>query len=173
VVVAIAVLANRYAAPELSGRPRVVDGDSLAFGADRVRLYGIDAPELAQTCDRDGATVACGRMARAHLRNLAGESTKCVGVGIDRYDRILARCQSGGNDLNAAMVRDGWAVDAGEYAAEEQLARRGRSGLWAMRFDSPQAWREAHPRPADAEAGPRLTASIRAVLMAVRNWLGW
>ena len=37
-------------AVDLSGVPRVVDGDTLAIGATRIRLEGIDAPETDQVC---------------------------------------------------------------------------------------------------------------------------
>src|SRR5690606_32789230 len=55
----------------LSGAPAVVDGDTVAFSdpPTRVRLRGIDAPELGQTCqDGAGAEWACGRHAQAVLR---------------------------------------------------------------------------------------------------------
>jgi endonuclease YncB( thermonuclease family) len=32
------------------GPARIVDGDTLYIGKDKVRLYGVDAPEKAQTC---------------------------------------------------------------------------------------------------------------------------
>jgi endonuclease YncB( thermonuclease family) len=37
-------------AADLSGVPRIVDGDTLAIGATKVRLEGIDAPETDQVC---------------------------------------------------------------------------------------------------------------------------
>jgi endonuclease YncB( thermonuclease family) len=171
--VVLAVVLNRYSATELSGVPRVIDGDSLEIGLDRIRLYGIDAPEFLQDCNRNGASIACGRLARSHLRGLIRGEATCSGVGIDRYERVLARCSSSGVDLNAAMVRDGWALDDGPYATEERIARQNRSGLWAMRFDSPQDWRDANPRSSEVEPGWSLTAAIRALLMAARGWLGW
>ena len=50
---------------EFQGPARVVDGDSLEIAALRVRLYGIDAPELSQHCaSGDGRDYPCGRDAR-------------------------------------------------------------------------------------------------------------
>ena len=44
----------------------VVDGDTLRFGAERVRLWGIDAPELSEDCTRaDRSEWSCGKAARA------------------------------------------------------------------------------------------------------------
>ncbi|MEH6727511.1 MAG: thermonuclease family protein, partial [Hyphomicrobiales bacterium] len=54
----------------LESSVRVVDGDSLAIGQKRLRLVGIDAPELQQTCLRDGKAVQCGLMAKQHLAAL-------------------------------------------------------------------------------------------------------
>jgi endonuclease YncB( thermonuclease family) len=51
-----------------TGRPRVVDGDSLELAGHRVRLFGIDAPESRQDCrDARGRFYACGREARDAL----------------------------------------------------------------------------------------------------------
>jgi endonuclease YncB( thermonuclease family) len=48
-------------AATISGIPKVVDGDTLEFGDQRVRLYGIDAPESKQQCtNRSGKEYACG-----------------------------------------------------------------------------------------------------------------
>ena len=50
---------------------RVLDGDSLMVDGREVRLHGIDAVELHQTChEPDGREWPCGRLARAHLRKL-------------------------------------------------------------------------------------------------------
>ena len=51
---------------DLSGEVEITDGDSIKVAGTRVRLYGIDAPELDQTClDRTGATYACGTVGRS------------------------------------------------------------------------------------------------------------
>ncbi|HSG95200.1 MAG TPA: thermonuclease family protein, partial [Afifellaceae bacterium] len=94
-----------------SGRTRAVDGDSLELDGRRVRLYGIDAPELPQTCEKAGGTTQCGQRAYAELKFLvSGKRVECESLGFDRYDRTLARCQAGQTDLGAAMVRAGWAI---------------------------------------------------------------
>ena len=46
----ITVVIGVQNAEAISGKPRVVDGDSLKFGSVSVRLHGIDAPETNQTC---------------------------------------------------------------------------------------------------------------------------
>lgn len=129
----------------ISGAVRVVDGDSLEAAGERIRLYGIDAPELSQTCRKAGADYACGQEAREALKRLAGgRAVECEGHGRDRYGRLLAVCRAGGIDLNGRQVLDGRAVAYGGYADEEAQARAAGRGIWAGTFETPGAWRAAH-----------------------------
>ena len=130
----------------LVGKATVVDGDTLRMGADRVRLVGIDAPELAQTClDAAGTEWRCGGAARDQLRRLVGSvDLTCALHGRDRFDRLLASCDQGGNDLGRGMVEAGLAVADGQYLAEEAAARVGRRGIWGSTFKAPAAWRAEH-----------------------------
>jgi len=139
---------------------RVVDGDSLAIGQKRLRLVGIDAPELQQTCLRDGKAVQCGLMAKQHLAALvAATMISCADHGTDKHGRQLAVCRGrASNDpvnsalvkagqqatLNAQMVHDGWAVSYGDYKALEVLAALAGRGLWALEFEQPEDWRKFH-----------------------------
>lgn len=153
-----------FAAIELSGTVRVVDGDSLAMGNRRLRLKGIDAPELKQRCVRDGNDYGCGLDAAAFLKELIGtDPVECKGEGVDRYGRDLVRCRAGGVDLNAAMVRSGHAVAFGDYGWAEAEARSASAGLWAGEFELPGDWRAVHGgSQEDIHAGlSTLTAFLR------------
>lgn len=135
----------------LLGPTRVADGDSLEVGGIRVRLVGIDAPELHQTCrDREAQVVLCGQLARAMLEELAlAGPVACTPLDTDRFDRILALCRNAREEMNRAMVRAGWAFAyEGDptYLAEEQAAARAGRGIHALRHDRPAAWRRANPR---------------------------
>lgn len=136
---------NRRETAAFNGAARVADGDSLVVGGRRVRLQGMDAPELAQECEKAGVAYPCGREARDALARLvAGRAVECASHGRDRYDRVLATCTAGGVDLNLAMVEAGWAVSYGDYRHAEHAARQEGRGLWAGSFERPQDWRRDH-----------------------------
>lgn len=148
--------AERTPAPigmPLTGRAKIIDGDSLELLGERIRLFGIDAPESRQTCrDARGESYACGReAARALSALIAGRAVICTPVDHDRYERDVALCTVNGRDLGDAMVRAGHAVEytrhsGGRYAAAEREARAAKRGIWAGQFDEPETWRRAHPR---------------------------
>lgn len=126
----------------LEGRARVSDGDSFRLAERRVRLIGLDAPELAQVCTAEGREVPCGTMARNALRALiAHRVLTCEPEGEDRYGRLLARCFLGDKDIGAEIVRSGWAVADGDYAWAEAQARGEGAGIWSMQFTEPSEWR--------------------------------
>jgi endonuclease YncB( thermonuclease family) len=133
---------------EVAGFGEAVDGDSLLVAGWKVRLKGIDAPELAQWCvNRAGRDYACGVEAKTWLRQrLNRGAVACRVDGKDRYDRLLAFCRVGTEELNAGLVRAGLAVAYGSFEAEEQEASTARRGLWAGQFEAPSAWRAAHPQ---------------------------
>jgi endonuclease YncB( thermonuclease family) len=131
------------------------DGDSFSLGGNdgpvRIRLTGIDAPELAQTCrDARGAGWPCGIRARDALSRIVARKAalSCSSVGKDRYDRALSRCQlADGRDLAAQLVRDGWAMATDEeYLLEQGVAQSAKAGIWQGTFEAPADWRTANPR---------------------------
>lgn len=152
VLAAVALLANWLDAPPpaVGGLARVSDGDSFHLGDARVRLLGLDAPELAQQCQAsDQKKWPCGRRARDRMASLLNSGpVACQPQGHDRYGRLLAHCQIDGRDLGAIMVSEGLAISAGDYWAEQSDARAAQRGIWAGGFDTPADWRDDHPRPA-------------------------
>lgn len=92
--------------------PRVVDGDTLRCGATRIRLQGIDAPELPGHCARGRACTPGDPVASTDaLRALVGGAAMvCRQTDTDRYGRTVARCSVRGRDLSCAQVEGGFAV---------------------------------------------------------------
>jgi len=128
----------------LSGRAYVVDGDSLEINQQRIRLKGIDAPELHQTCLFRAREWACGRESREFLRrSLRGRLVDCEAGTIDDYDRWLAVCYVEGKNINKMLVAKGWAVEYGAYRNDEKAAKAAKIGMWKGSFERPRAWRDA------------------------------
>ena len=120
---------------------RIVDGDTLVVGGEKVRLIGVDTPETR----KPGTPVECfGRAATAYVTRLAlGRRVRLVldAEERDRYGRLLAYVflRGDGRFVNAALVRDGYALaltvppnvrHAGTFRALQREARRERRGLW-------------------------------------------
>lgn len=139
--------------PIATAEVRVGDGDTFRMGGRTIRLAGIDAPELRQTCtDAQGGEWPCGREAKDALARLvAANGLQCEELATDRYRRVLAVCRTEAGDVGEAMVRAGLALGArdprfDEYPAAMAEARNARRGLWQGEHQHPADWREAHPR---------------------------
>lgn len=127
---------------ELSGAASVIDGDTLEIHGQRIRLWGIDAPERGARCGQDNVA---RHAALALADAVAARTVRCTIVGSDRFDRAVGICSAGDDDLAAQMTRIGWARDwprysEGAYADEEELARASGRGLWALQCPA-DLWR--------------------------------
>lgn len=104
----------------------VIDGDTVADGERRIRLSGIDAPELSQVH---------GGAAKSHLKKLIKDrDVRVVVEGEDAYGRTLATLWTGKGNVCRAMVADGYAVASSfeaHYASDMRTAKNHRRGLWA------------------------------------------
>lgn len=133
-------------AADLTGPARIVDGDTIWIGDTKIRMHGIDAPETRQECtDQDGTLYRCGEAATDALRTLVGSgSVRCEGATFDRYKRLIATCYSGNINLNAEMVRQGWALAyrrySEDYISAEMEAQEAKRGMWAREFEAPWEW---------------------------------
>jgi micrococcal nuclease len=89
---------------ELRGRAWVIDGDTIDIGGSRIRLSGIDAPEMDHPY---------GKNAKWTLVNLCrGQEVRAVFDGDLSHDRTVATCYlPDGRDLSAEMVKAGMAID--------------------------------------------------------------
>lgn len=131
---------------QFSGAARAKDGDSLMVGNKEVRLFGIDAPELNQSCQRNAEDWACGAAAKDLLDSLIrGKSVYCTSTGTDQFGRALAQCAAGPTDLNRAMVANGYAVAfrrySSDYVSAEDSAKANRRGIWSSKFTMPSDYR--------------------------------
>lgn len=148
---------------------RVADGDTLdAVPAGelqpiRLRLLGVDAPELGEVFSRDAQTF---------LRALVfDQRVRVEGRDVDRYNRLVARVTLGERDASVELLRRGLACHAyardSNLAAEEAQARRSGRGFWAPTAKKPgcvergaaTAARPSPPKPTTPV--PRVAAGYR------------
>ena len=147
-ILALVILTGGFPAhADITGKPRVIDGDTIEVAGERIRLHGIDAPEADQTCaDKDSKPWACGQEATFALLYMIGDHwITCKGDERDRYGRLIAVCYAGPYDLNAKMVRQGWALAYRRYSMDyvdaEAAAKEAGAGMWRGKFVLPWEWR--------------------------------
>lgn len=88
-----------------------VDGDTLRCGEERIRLIGIDAPELPGHCQEERSCAPGDPMAsRAALAAASRGTAEIDRQGRDRYNRVLARVRVNGVDLSCAQLAGGHAI---------------------------------------------------------------
>lgn len=119
----------------------VIDGDTLRYNGATVHLWGIDAPEVGQTCS-DGwpaGRIAADYLARLiHNRRLACDIEQSPSTPGKTY----ALCKVDGKNLSAAMAEAGmaWSYTAQtkDYTVQESNAMIGVFGVHA--HDCMKAW---------------------------------
>jgi endonuclease YncB( thermonuclease family) len=134
---------------DVTGKPRIIDGDTIDIAGQRIRLHGMDAPEADQVCEVDGKPWRCGKEATWALANIIGRTwVTCVERDKDRYGRIVAVCMVGGPlglDVGSRMVSEGWALAyrrySKDYVEAEDAAKEAGNGLWRGPFVPPWEWR--------------------------------
>jgi endonuclease YncB( thermonuclease family) len=136
---------------EITGSAYVVDGDTIRIRGERIRLHGIDAPENDQTCRDSGRLYPCGQRARQELvKKISNRIVRCEAKERDSYNRIIAVCRSGGENLNAWMVGEGWALAYRQYSSDFVLQEIDASirnrGIWNGDFVPPWDWRQGQRR---------------------------
>src|SRR5262245_61374288 len=136
----------------LEGNASVIDGDTIEIHGQRIRLFGIDAPESLQTCEAGGQAWRCGQQAALALAEFIDQRyVTCGQRDVDRYGRIVAVCRAGLEDLGAWAVHNGWALAyrrySKAYVAAEHSAKFFRRGIWRGTFTAPWDWRRGVRSP--------------------------
>ena len=121
--------AGADAPSQVIGPARVIDGDTLHIGSHRIRLFGINAPEVGSEA---------GEEATRLMESLSANRPVTCNVTGRHFKRLVAKCYVGGSDLGAAMVALGWAVNADRYTKEyesyELWARTQCHGMWTGQY---------------------------------------
>ena len=126
---------------KVSGPATVISGDVLVVQGNKYKLFGIRAPDLAQTCEWPAKTIPCGDISRTALMDLVVASqVDCVPLD-NTVSPMLARCYVDGFDVGRNMIHTGWAVAApdgsADYRAIEDTAKIAKRGLWKGNFERP------------------------------------
>ena len=153
------IFTSNILAQEIIGFPRVVDGDTIHIDKYKIRLEGIDAPEMRQKCKKEKLKISsiigftfyknynCGEVSKEYLEAKINRSMiKGIYSSKDRYKRYLAKCFKDKINLNRWMVRNGHAVAysrySKEYILDEDYARENKLGMWQGKFLKPEKWRK-------------------------------
>ena len=141
-------------AADITGVPKIREGDQILIGNTRIRLGGIDAPSADQLClNTKGERWTCGVAARDELIKYAeNKSWTCHTRQTDRRGRLVARCEVDGEDIQKWLVRNGWALSyarfSHDYDADEKEAREAKAGMWQGAFIAPWDWRVRNKKTA-------------------------
>lgn len=130
-------IATGDGAADIVGRATVIDGDTIEIHGQRIRLWGIDAPERGQPCSNN---TRCGKVIANELDVWLAQSrpTSCEVKDKDRYQRVVAQCRrADGTDVGVWLVSNGYALDYPRYSD-------GYYSRWQMPvdFSPPWEWRK-------------------------------
>tara|TARA_B100001989_G_scaffold819_1_gene598 strand:- start:106 stop:603 length:498 start_codon:yes stop_codon:yes gene_type:complete len=158
-IIIFLIFVSNLTAEEISGIPKIIDGDTVHINNYKFRLEGIDAPEMKQQCKKESFKISstigfsfykdysCGKVSKAKLKaKINGSKIKCISTSKDRYKRYIATCFKGEINLNQWMVRNGYAIAyrrySKKYVPDEEFAKEKKLGLWQGKFMSPEKWRK-------------------------------
>ena len=158
-IIIILILTTNLLAEEIIGISKVIDGDTVQIDNFKIRLEGIDAPEMRQKCKKEFLKISstigfifykdynCGEVSKKKLKDKIKESEiKCISSSKDRYKRHIATCFKGQTNLNQWMVRNGYAIAYRrynkKYIPDEDFAKENKLGLWKGKFMDPEKWRK-------------------------------
>ena len=103
----------------IEGRAKIIDGDTIHINKNKIRLHGIDAPEIKQTCKIKDKIWNCGIESSLALKKLIlNNNISCVVSDIDKYKRYIAECFVNNQNINELMVRNGWAIAYRYYSLD-------------------------------------------------------
>ena len=171
IAIAIVVLPAMVHAADVSGIPKIREGDQIQIGNARIRLAGIDAPSVDQLClNNKGERWTCGVAARDELmHHTDNKSWTCHVTRTDRRGRAVAKCEVDGEDIQKWLVKSGWALAyvrfSHDYDADEKVAHEAKAGMWQGAFIAPWDWRIRNKKTVILGAA-KPSANAHAVLLA-------
>ena len=138
------------------GKANVTDGDTIKINDQKIRLFGIDAPETKQFCKEVYLSFLifnfkrdykCGeKSTNALKKKIKDKKIRClIQDKKDRYRRNIGICYLKKQDINSWLVKNGYAIAyrrySKKYIMDEQFAEDNKLGIWQGTFMEPEKWR--------------------------------
>ena len=144
----------------ISGTAKVIDGDTIKIEKNKIRFFGIDAPEFKQQCQTTWLSISflsfnkdynCGEVSTNKLKSkIDGKYITCNVSNVDRYKRFIAECYKDETNINKWMVSNGYAVAyrkySRKYVHQENIAKKEKLGLWSGIFEMPWDYRKGNKK---------------------------
>ena len=134
----------------------VTDGDTIKINDQKIRLFGIDAPETKQFCKEIYLSFLifnfkrdykCGEKSTIALKKkIKDKKIRClIQDKKDRFRRNIGICYLKKQDINSWLVKNGYAIAyrrySKKYIMDEQYAEDNKLGIWQGTFMEPEKWR--------------------------------
>ena len=157
IIIFLFIFSSAKADTFLSGFPLIIDADTIKIGNDKIRLFGIDAPEKKQFCKKPYINLfifsfeekyPCGEVSINSLKEFVKEAIVSCKVEEEKdfFKRYLGTCFKNGENINSWLVKNGYAVAFTRYSKiyldEELYAKNNKIGLWQGTFEKPWEWRK-------------------------------
>ena len=159
IIIVTLILISNALADDIYGIPKIIDGDTVYIDKYKIRLEGIDAPEIKQQCQKESLKISsiigftfyknyyCGKFSKEKLiAKINGSKINCTLSSKDRYERYIATCFKDEINLNQWLVRNGYAIAyrrySKKYVSDEDFAKKNKLGLWRGKFLNPEKWRK-------------------------------
>ena len=138
----------------ISGKAKIIDGDTLKINSKKIRFSGIDAPESfffgkKQLCVLNNINILCGKLSKEKLiEKIGNQVVDCkIEKNKDQYSRLIGECFIKNESLSVFMVKNGYAFDypkysKGKFRKQQIYAKKFSLGLWQMQFEYPWIWRK-------------------------------
>ena len=138
----------------ISGKAKIIDGDTLKINNKKIRFSGIDAPESyffgkKQLCVLNNVEILCGKLSKEKLiEKIGNQVVDCkIEKNKDQYSRLIGECFVKSKSLSVFMVKNGYAFDYpkysnGKFRKHQIYAKKFSLGLWQMQFEYPWIWRK-------------------------------
>jgi len=131
----------------INGHAKIIDGDTLHIGTYKIRLHGIDAPELNQNCLLKNDVWDCGKESKKFLiKIIDNKKITCNLIDKDRYQRHIGICFKDKINLNKKIVQEGWAIAyrfySKDFIDDEFIAKKNKLGIWKGKFEEPYLFRK-------------------------------